>query len=135
LAHLAGCKSLQYLNLCITQVHDSRRCPTAHRTTAVPCPQPPQDSSPIPSGAPADPPPGRRSSRPLRQLSGAAAAGRYVQERGIGLRGRWYPVVKMPWVEGLTLNEFVRRHADETSRPAGHAQEVAAGAVGVDALL
>jgi hypothetical protein len=34
-------------------------------------------------------------------------------ERGVRVRGRWYPVVKMQWVEGLTLNEFVRRNADE----------------------
>ncbi len=36
-------------------------------------------------------------------------------DEGIRVRGRWYPALKMQWVEGLTLNEFVRRHAD---RPA-----------------
>jgi formylglycine-generating enzyme required for sulfatase activity len=36
----------------------------------------------------------------------------YLDE-GIRIRGRWYPVVKMRWVEGLTLNEFVRRHVDK----------------------
>src|SRR5262245_29016282 len=35
---------------------------------------------------------------------------RYLPE-GIRLGGGWYPVVKMRWVEGLTLNEFLREHA------------------------
>lgn len=34
-------------------------------------------------------------------------------EHGIRVGRRWYPIVKMPWVEGLTLNEFVRRYADK----------------------
>ena len=33
-------------------------------------------------------------------------------EKGIRARGDWYPVLKMQWVEGFTLNEFVRTHAD-----------------------
>jgi hypothetical protein len=33
-------------------------------------------------------------------------------EEGIRVRGDWFPVLKMRWVEGLTLNEFVRRHLD-----------------------
>jgi serine/threonine protein kinase len=36
-------------------------------------------------------------------------------EQGIRVHGRWYPVLKMDWVEGLLLNEFVRQHLD---RPA-----------------
>ncbi len=36
-------------------------------------------------------------------------------EQGVRTRGAWYPVVKMRWVEGLTLNEFVRANVD---RPA-----------------
>jgi WD40 repeat protein len=32
---------------------------------------------------------------------------RFLTE-GIKVRGQWYPVVKMEWVEGFTLNEFVR---------------------------
>jgi hypothetical protein len=39
---------------------------------------------------------------------------RYLQE-GIRVNGAWYPVVKMRWIEGLTLNEFLREHA---GRPA-----------------
>jgi hypothetical protein len=36
-------------------------------------------------------------------------------EEGIRVRGRWYPVVKMQWVEGFLLNQFVR---DNLTRPA-----------------
>src|SRR5262249_5231268 len=34
---------------------------------------------------------------------------------GIRVLGRWYPVLKMRWVEGLLLNHFVR---DNLDRPA-----------------
>jgi pimeloyl-ACP methyl ester carboxylesterase len=34
----------------------------------------------------------------------------YLQE-GIHVRGEWYPVLKMRWVEGHTLNGFLREHA------------------------
>ena len=36
-------------------------------------------------------------------------------EQGIRIAGRWYPILKMQWVEGFTLNQFVR--ATSTSRP------------------
>lgn len=35
-------------------------------------------------------------------------------EQGIRVRGQWYPIVKMEWVEGFTLNEFVR---DNLNKP------------------
>ncbi len=34
-------------------------------------------------------------------------------EHGIRVRSRWYPVLKMRWVEGLLLNEFVRGSLDK----------------------
>jgi WD40 repeat protein len=34
-------------------------------------------------------------------------------EEGIHIRGSWYPILKMQWVEGLTYNEFVRQHLDK----------------------
>jgi len=37
---------------------------------------------------------------------------KYLEE-GIRIRGKWYPVLKMEWVEGFTLNEFVRDNADK----------------------
>jgi hypothetical protein len=33
-------------------------------------------------------------------------------EQGIRVGGQWYPVLKMRWVEGLMLNQFVAKHAD-----------------------
>jgi WD40 repeat protein len=36
-------------------------------------------------------------------------------EEGIRVHGQWYPILKMQWVEGLLLNEFVR---DALDRPA-----------------
>jgi serine/threonine protein kinase len=35
------------------------------------------------------------------------------QEQGIRIGGRWYPLLKMQWIEGLTLNEFVRQYLDK----------------------
>jgi hypothetical protein len=34
-------------------------------------------------------------------------------ESGIRVRGQWFPLLKMEWVEGFTLNEFVRDNADK----------------------
>src|SRR5262249_14649108 len=33
--------------------------------------------------------------------------------QGIRVRSEWYPLLKMRWVEGFTLNEFVRNHLDK----------------------
>jgi hypothetical protein len=33
-------------------------------------------------------------------------------EQGMRVGGRWYPVLKMQWVEGLMLNQFVGKYAD-----------------------
>lgn len=33
-------------------------------------------------------------------------------EEGIRVRGAWYPILKMHWVEGLTLNQFVKDYLD-----------------------
>jgi formylglycine-generating enzyme required for sulfatase activity len=37
---------------------------------------------------------------------------KYFQD-GIRVRGQWFPLLKMEWVEGFTLNEFVRNNADK----------------------
>jgi hypothetical protein len=34
-------------------------------------------------------------------------------ERGIRIHGHWYPILKMQWVEGQLLNEFVRGNLDK----------------------
>jgi formylglycine-generating enzyme required for sulfatase activity len=36
----------------------------------------------------------------------------YLQQ-GIRIRGQWYPILKMEWVEGFLLNEFVRNNLDK----------------------
>jgi hypothetical protein len=33
-------------------------------------------------------------------------------EQGIRIAGAWYPILKMRWVEGLTLSQFVKEHLD-----------------------
>jgi hypothetical protein len=33
-------------------------------------------------------------------------------EQGVRIRGQWYPIVKMHWVEGLLLNDFVRQYLE-----------------------
>jgi hypothetical protein len=35
----------------------------------------------------------------------------YLDE-GVKIRGQWYPIVKMEWVEGQTLNQFVKEQAN-----------------------
>ncbi|HNB22893.1 MAG TPA: hypothetical protein PKZ32_10755, partial [Candidatus Melainabacteria bacterium] len=30
--------------------------------------------------------------------------------KGILVNGNWFPIVKMPWVEGLTLDQFIRKN-------------------------
>jgi WD40 repeat protein len=37
-------------------------------------------------------------------------------EQGIRIRGAWYPILKMRWVEGMLLNVFVRDNLDKPSR-------------------
>jgi WD40 repeat protein/regulation of enolase protein 1 (concanavalin A-like superfamily) len=34
-------------------------------------------------------------------------------EQGMRIRGQWYPILKMQWVEGFVLNEFVRDNLDK----------------------
>lgn len=34
-------------------------------------------------------------------------------DQGIRVRGQWYPILKMQWVEGASLNQFVKTHLDK----------------------
>ena len=34
-------------------------------------------------------------------------------QRGVRIRGDWFPILKMRWIDGLLLNEFVRDNADK----------------------
>lgn len=49
----------------------------------------------------------------LRQAKLPFSVGFQFLEQGIRVRGAWYPILKMEWVEGMTLNEFVRQSADK----------------------
>jgi pimeloyl-ACP methyl ester carboxylesterase len=49
----------------------------------------------------------------LQQTQRAFMVEFHFQEEGICLRGRWHPLVKMRWVEGYRLNEFVCEHLNK----------------------
>ena len=49
----------------------------------------------------------------LRQTALPAMVDFQYQDEGIRIHGQWYPLVKMRWVDGLTLNELLREHADK----------------------
>ena len=49
----------------------------------------------------------------LRQTTLPAMVDFQYQDEGIRIHGQWYPIVKMRWVDGLTLNELLREHADK----------------------
>ena len=45
-------------------------------------------------------------------------------ERGIRIRSDWFPVLKMQWVEGFTLNEFVRQNVERPAMLGGLLQNI-----------
>jgi tetratricopeptide (TPR) repeat protein len=49
----------------------------------------------------------------LRQVHRRFMVDFHYLEQGIRIGGQWYPVVKMRWVEGQRLNEFISQHADK----------------------
>jgi formylglycine-generating enzyme required for sulfatase activity len=55
----------------------------------------------------------REISRHLRQARLPFTVDFSYLEEGIRVTGRWFPVLKMQWVEGLTLNQFVAQHAEK----------------------
>jgi formylglycine-generating enzyme required for sulfatase activity len=44
------------------------------------------------------------------------------QPGGLRIHGKWYPILKMHWVEGFLLNEFVRSNLDKPATLEGLAQ-------------
>src|ERR1700752_3701900 len=34
-------------------------------------------------------------------------------QKGIRVSGKWYPILKMQWVEGFTLNQFIKANLDK----------------------
>jgi serine/threonine protein kinase len=55
-------------------------------------------------------------SRYLRQAKLPFVVAFRFLDRGIQVQGAWYPVIKMEWVEGLMLNEFVKSNLDNPRR-------------------
>ncbi len=55
----------------------------------------------------------REISRHLRKVDLAFMVDFTYLEKGIRIHGEWYPVLKMDWVEGLTLNQFAQTYADK----------------------
>lgn len=55
----------------------------------------------------------RRISAHLARTRLSLAVDFQYLEEGIRVRGQWYPVLKMDWVEGLLLNDFVREALDK----------------------
>ncbi len=49
----------------------------------------------------------------LRQAQRAFMVEFHFLEEGVCIRGQWYSLVKMRWVEGFRLNEFIREHLDK----------------------
>ena len=47
-------------------------------------------------------------------------------EKGIRVAGKWYPVLKMQWVEGLTLNQFIAPVPGQAGHAGGPAAAVGA---------
>ena len=56
----------------------------------------------------------REISRHLQQVSLPFMVDFEFQERGIRIGRDWHPLLKMRWVEGFSLNQFVLDHLDET---------------------
>jgi hypothetical protein len=55
----------------------------------------------------------RQISLHLEQAMLPFLVGFTFQEKGIRVRGDWYPILKMQWVEGVTLNQFVKSSLDK----------------------
>ena len=49
----------------------------------------------------------------LQQAKLPFAVGFQFLDEGIRVKGQWHPVLKMQWVEGFTLNQFVRERLDK----------------------
>lgn len=49
----------------------------------------------------------------LRHAQRAFMVDFHYLEQGIRIHGQWYPILKMRWVEGFTLNQFVADHLDK----------------------
>lgn len=55
----------------------------------------------------------RRISQHIEQAALPFAVNFQYQDRGIRIRGEWFPILKMDWVEGQSLSEFVDRNCED----------------------
>ena len=55
-------------------------------------------------------------SRHLRQAKLPFTVDFTYLEQGIRVAGKWWPVLKMQWVEGLMLNQYVVQHLDKAAK-------------------
>lgn len=55
----------------------------------------------------------REISRRLNQAALPVTVGFEYLEQGVRIHGKWFPVVKMDWVAGQTLREFVEQNLDK----------------------
>lgn len=49
----------------------------------------------------------------LKECQRAFMVDFHYLDEGIRIKGHWFPLVKMSWVEGYTLNEFVAKHLEK----------------------
>ncbi len=49
----------------------------------------------------------------LSQIKMPGMVGFAYEPQGIRVRGQWYPIVKMDWVEGVTLHTYISKHLEE----------------------
>ena len=61
-------------------------------------------------------------SKHLRQASLPFTVDFTYLQQGVRIGGRWFPILKMQWVDGLLLNEFVRRNLDKPTLLEGLSQ-------------
>jgi WD40 repeat protein len=55
----------------------------------------------------------QRISQHLESVNLECAVDFQYQPKGIRIRGEWFPILKMDWVDGLTLFDFVDRNIDD----------------------
>jgi serine/threonine protein kinase len=53
--------------------------------------------------------------RHLQRYSLPFTVGFRFHPRGIRIRGQWFPLLQMDWVDGVTLDEFIRRHGQSSA--------------------
>ena len=61
----------------------------------------------------------------LRGVRPSSFVGFEYVERGIRVKGEWYPIVRMDWAEGDRLDKFIEGHLDRPRRHHGPGRQLA----------